>query len=264
MDQFLYGIPILGARLRARRLPHRDPADHRADHPAGRDADRASPPCAASCASDRASSTSASRARCSSPRSSAGSPASTWRRSSAPTVGPVFGATPALARRARRSRSWPAVVVSLVHAWLSISVKADQIISGTIINIAAFGITGYLNTLLVRRARRRAPGSSSAFDAADGLDRPAGRRLALRHVPQPGPDHDRRCIVIVIVFQILLFRSRWGLRTPGRRRAPAGGRDRRHRRHPAALPERHPRRRAGRPRRRVPEHGGDRLVPARA
>ena len=35
-----------------------------------------------------------------------------------------------------------------MHAWLSISVRADQIISGTIINIAAFGITGYLNTLL--------------------------------------------------------------------------------------------------------------------
>ena len=40
------------------------------------------------------------------------------------------------------------VVVSTVHAWLSITVEADQIISGTIINIAALGITGYLNALL--------------------------------------------------------------------------------------------------------------------
>ena len=43
-----------------------------------------------------------------------------------------------------------AMVISLLHAWLSISVKADQIISGTIINIAAFGLTGYLNTLISR------------------------------------------------------------------------------------------------------------------
>ena len=51
-------------------------------------------------------------------------------------------------------------LVSLLHAWLSISVRADQIISGTIINIAAFGLTGYLNTLDLAPARRRAPASS--------------------------------------------------------------------------------------------------------
>jgi ABC-type uncharacterized transport system permease subunit len=38
--------------------------------------------------------------------------------------------------------------VSLLHAWLSISLRIDQIISGTIINIAAFGITGYLNNVI--------------------------------------------------------------------------------------------------------------------
>ncbi|HET8586297.1 MAG TPA: hypothetical protein VFM74_00330, partial [Candidatus Limnocylindria bacterium] len=40
------------------------------------------------------------------------------------------------------------VLVSLVHAWLSISVRADQIISGTIINIVGLGITGYLALLI--------------------------------------------------------------------------------------------------------------------
>ena len=34
------------------------------------------------------------------------------------------------------------LLLSLIHAWLSISVKADQIIRGTIINIVAVGLTG--------------------------------------------------------------------------------------------------------------------------
>ena len=45
-----------------------------------------------------------------------------------------------------------AMAVSAVHAWLSISVRADQIISGTIINIFAVGITGYLNLLVSQRS----------------------------------------------------------------------------------------------------------------
>jgi simple sugar transport system permease protein len=51
------------------------------------------------------------------------------------------------------------MVVALLHAWLSISVRADQIISGTIINIAAFGLTGYLNELISRSS----PTSAGAF-----------------------------------------------------------------------------------------------------
>ena len=51
------------------------------------------------------------------------------------------------------------MLVSLLHAWLSISVRADQIISGTIINIAAFGMTGYLYALLSQTS----PGGAGAF-----------------------------------------------------------------------------------------------------
>src|SRR3954451_916712 len=59
-----------------------------------------------------------------------------------------FGVTPALLL-AFAIAVGAAVLVSLLHAWLSISVKADQIISGTIINIAAGGLTGYLHRLIV-------------------------------------------------------------------------------------------------------------------
>ena len=60
-------------------------------------------------------------------------------------------------------------------------------------------------------------------------------------------------LVSVIVLQVLLFRSRWGLRTRVRRRAPEGRRDGGHRRHQAALPQRDPGRRLRRPGRRLPD-----------
>ena len=40
-------------------------------------------------------------------------------------------------------------ILGLLHAWLTVSVRADQIIAGTMMNIAAFGMTGYLNRLII-------------------------------------------------------------------------------------------------------------------
>src|SRR5258705_7944422 len=60
---------------------------------------------------------------------------------------PIFGATPAIIIGVLAAVA-TGVVASAIHAWLSISVKADQIISGTIINIVALGVTRYLNLLL--------------------------------------------------------------------------------------------------------------------
>src|SRR5215212_7374819 len=61
---------------------------------------------------------------------------------------PVFGITPALAIGVVAAIA-AGMALSALHAWLSISVRADQIISGTIINVAALGLTGYLNRLIV-------------------------------------------------------------------------------------------------------------------
>jgi ABC-type uncharacterized transport system permease subunit len=104
------------------------------------------------------------------------------------------------------------VAVSALHAWLSISVRTDQIISGTIINIAAGGLTGYLHRLIVTPN----PGLGGAIFA--DLSLPSG----LTDIPvlgwvvttlfKHGPI-TMTSIVVVIVLQILLFRSRWGLRT---------------------------------------------------
>ena len=104
-----------------------------------------------------------------------------------------------------------AMLVSAVHAWLSITARADQIISGTIINIFAVAITGYLNLLISQKS----PPSAGQFQP---------RRLpsAVEQVPVLGWLIDAfisvgpiglTMLISVVVLQVLLYRSRWGLRT---------------------------------------------------
>ena len=104
-----------------------------------------------------------------------------------------------------------AMLVSLVHAWLSITVRADQIISGTIINIFAVGITGYLNLLVSRDAPPSAGQFTRWQPPAVLTDLPVVGWLFEALLAQ-GPI-GLGLLVAVIVLQILLFRSRWGLRT---------------------------------------------------
>jgi simple sugar transport system permease protein len=103
-----------------------------------------------------------------------------------------------------------AMAVSAVHAWLSISVRADQIISGTIINIFAVGITGYLNLLISKQS----PPSAGQFQPLQlGVveDIPV-LGFILDSLIGVGPI-GLTMLISVIVLQVLLFRSRWGLRT---------------------------------------------------
>ena len=82
---------------------------------------------------------------------------------------PIFGVTiPILDRRLSR-RVATGMLVSALHAWLSISIRADQIISGTIINILAFGLTGYLNRLIVSPNPRLGAGIFQPLDLPDCL-----------------------------------------------------------------------------------------------
>ena len=77
--------------------------------------------------------------------------ASVVSQSVAAQASPVFGATPAVLI-GLLAAILTGMGVSAVHAWLSITIRADQIISGTIINIVAIAVTGYLNLLLSRQA----------------------------------------------------------------------------------------------------------------
>ena len=103
------------------------------------------------------------------------------------------------------------MIVSAIHAWLSISVRADQIISGTIINIVALGVTSYLNLLLTPLSPPTG-GKFSPFIPPDWLvDIPLVGWL-FKMFFQQGPI-TMSVILIVVILQVLLLRSRWGLRT---------------------------------------------------
>jgi simple sugar transport system permease protein len=122
----------------------------------------------------------------------------------------IFNASPALLA-ALLLAILAGMLVATVHAWLSVSVKSDQIINGTIINIAAFGITGYLVTLISKSSPVSA-GSFRPFRPPSELaDLPLIGWL-INGILNQGPI-TLTLVVLVIVFQVMLFRSRWGLRT---------------------------------------------------
>jgi ABC-type uncharacterized transport system permease subunit len=124
---------------------------------------------------------------------------------------PVFGVTLPLLLGVLGAMA-AAVLLSLLHAWLSISIRADQIISGTIINIAALGLTGYLNRLVISPNPRIGAGTFRSFNPPEAItDLPVIGWLFEMFLDQ-GPIA-MGVIVLVVVVQVLLFRSRWGLRT---------------------------------------------------
>ena len=103
-------------------------------------------------------------------------------------------------------------VLGLLHAWLTVSVRADQIIAGTMMNIAAFGVTGYLNRLIITPSGRGGAGVIPALELPDAI---SGLPLVgpiLAMFLEQGPIA-MSVIFLVLAAQFALFRTRWGLRT---------------------------------------------------
>jgi simple sugar transport system permease protein len=122
-----------------------------------------------------------------------------------------FGLTPALLVGVIAA-ILTSMLLSALHAWLSITVAADQIISGVIINVAALGLTGYLNRLLISPNPRLGAGTFSSFRLPPEVaDFPVVGWI-LEMFLQQGPIA-MSVLIFVIVLHVLLFRSRWGLRT---------------------------------------------------
>ena len=124
-------------------------------------------------------------------------------------AGPL-GITPALLI-ALTAAVLSGVAISLLHAWLSISLRVDQIISGTIINILAFGITGYLNNVIAAASPTSA-GQLGKITPPEALTNLPFIGWVFETILNQGP-LTILLFACVIVLQLLLFRSRWGLRT---------------------------------------------------
>ncbi len=101
-------------------------------------------------------------------------------------------------------------LISLVHAVVSINFKADQIVSGVAINIAALGLTNYL--LFVQTGGQGVPSLSN------NLRLPNVTLGPLSRIPFLGPVLFQQnvifylAILILIGIQLLLFRTNIGLR----------------------------------------------------
>ena len=99
-------------------------------------------------------------------------------------------------------------LMALLHAVLSITFRVDQIISGTVVNILAVGLTGYLNRQLF------ATGAPPGLSVLPSI--PFG---PLSDLPWIGPIVFQQkpialtAFMLVVVVHLALFRTRWGLRT---------------------------------------------------
>ncbi len=119
-------------------------------------------------------------------------------------------------------------LMALLHAALSITFKVDQIIGGTVINILAVGITGFLNRQLFFEKGSifggqvpHAPGTLPVIyipvDKALGLVC-GGNPDCLELTNAIGSVFSQKpiallAIILVVVSHYVLFNTRWGLRT---------------------------------------------------
>jgi general nucleoside transport system permease protein len=103
------------------------------------------------------------------------------------------------------------MLFALLHAVLSITFKVNQIISGTVINILAVGLTGYLNRQLFFQGQvPHAPGVLPAVHIPILSDPNITGPFARVFTQQPIAI---AAIVLVCVTHFVLFHTQWGLRT---------------------------------------------------
>jgi general nucleoside transport system permease protein len=103
---------------------------------------------------------------------------------------------------------------ALLHAVLSITFKVDQIIGGTVINILAGGITGFLN-------RQMFFGAGSVFGGQVPHTPGVLPRIhipLLADIPVVGRIFQQQpialaALALVVISHFVLFHTRWGLRT---------------------------------------------------
>lgn len=100
------------------------------------------------------------------------------------------------------------MIMAALHAVLSVQYKVDQIISGTVINILAVGVTGFLRRSFLIHVDLEAPGVFPLAPVPLLSDIPVIGQIFFRHQPMV-----YTMMVLVVVLHVMLFHSRWGLRT---------------------------------------------------
>lgn len=101
-------------------------------------------------------------------------------------------------------------LMGLVHGWLSIKYKINQIISGTVINIFATGITSYLSSKYLQKTEHQFLNEPGMF--------PQINVPVLSKIPFIGPilfSHNMYVFAmffLVFLLTFMLFKTRWGLR----------------------------------------------------
>jgi simple sugar transport system permease protein len=100
-------------------------------------------------------------------------------------------------------------VLAAFHAWLSIQFKVDQIVSGTVINIFSVGITSFLSQRFLQPMQALNSGGTFKMLPIPGLS----------GIPIIGPLLFENNLIVYILFilvigvHVMLFYTRWGLRT---------------------------------------------------
>lgn len=100
------------------------------------------------------------------------------------------------------------VLIASIHAVLAISFLVDQIVSGTVINILAVGVTGVFYRTYIEQSLAAGPGVL-----------PTWRVPLLADIPVAGPILFQNALityamlVLIVVVHVVLFHSVWGLRT---------------------------------------------------
>ena len=93
-------------------------------------------------------------------------------------------------------------LMALLHGWLSIRFKVDQIISGTVINILAVGLTGYFY-----QAGTVTKGKMQSVTIPVLADIPIVGDVLFRNAPIT-----YAAVMLVFIVHVIIFRTRWGLR----------------------------------------------------
>lgn len=99
-------------------------------------------------------------------------------------------------------------VMAALHAWLSITFKTDQIVSGTVINILAVGLTSFMRREVLLAAQDAGRATIQAVPIPILKDIPI-----LGEVFFSGKPIFYLMFVLLILTHVMLFYTRWGLRT---------------------------------------------------